>query len=286
MSNLTPGEPAKAQSGGWGETIRVIVEALLIAVVIRTLLFQPFSIPSGSLIPTLLIGDYLFVSKYSYGYSRHSFPFSAAPFSGRVWAGEPQRGDIAVFKLPKDNETDYIKRVIGLPGDLLEVRGGVVYLNGVAVKRGPMHDQVLPIDANSPCTDGTSKIGASGKPECHLPIVTETLPNGRTYDTVELGSSPGDFYPATRIPKGHVFLMGDNRDRSADSRFPAGEPDKGLGGPVPWENLGGRAEFITFSVDGSSGWNPISWFTAFRSGRAGTSLHPKKAPAADAATAP
>ena len=178
---------------------------------------------------------------------------------------------------PPGTHNDYIKRVIGLPGDRLEVRDGTVILNGKPVQRGPLHYVDIPIDTNSPCK--ASDYGeqarvrtASGQWVCHLPIVTETLPNHRRYDTVELGWSPGDNYGPITIPANHVFLMGDNRDRSADSRFSLAE--LGLGGPVPYENIGGRAEFVTFSLDGDATLNPLTWWGSLRSGRAGTSLHP------------
>src|SRR4028119_2394782 len=140
MDQVRVNETVKKDEGGLWETVKIIVQALLIALVVRTLLFQPFNIPSGSLIPTLLVGDYLFVSKYSYGYSHHSMPFSPPLFDGRVWASEPKRGDIAVFKLPKDNSTDYIKRVIGLPGDKIQVQGGVLHINGKPVQRQQVED--------------------------------------------------------------------------------------------------------------------------------------------------
>ena len=263
---------------GLGETIRVVIHALLIALVIRTFLFQPFNIPSGSMKATLLIGDYLFVSKYSYGYSHYSFPLSPPIFSGRVWASEPNRGDVVVFRLPKDDTTDYIKRVIGLPGDIIRMNNGTLIINGEPVKRERETPRMIPIDINSPCgsehdpalTDFRVQ-GADGKGYCKVPIVRETLPSGRTYETVELGRSAEDNFGPVRIPAGHVWLMGDNRDDSADSRVP--EWQGGLGGPVPWENIGGRAEFITFSLDGSTvWWNPLTWPEAFRSGRAGRSL--------------
>jgi signal peptidase I len=186
----------------------------------------------------------------------------------------PERGDVVIVTPPGRN-TDYIKRLVGLPGDRLEVRGGTLILNGVPVKRGPIHDLLLPVDGKTLCSPddypGALEKGADGKSYCRLPIVTETLPNGRHYDTVELGFSDGDNYGPITIPANHVFLMGDNRDRSADSRFAVA--NMGLGGPVPWENLGGRAEFITFSKSGNGSWNPLTWGQSFRAGRAGTSLH-------------
>lgn len=269
---------AKAGTDWLGE-LRGIFWLILAVLGFHSFVAKPFYIPSESMLPGLLVGDRLVVTKYPYGFSFVSPTFHLLPFvKGRLFGRLPTRGDVVIVTPPGSNE-DYIKRVIGLPGDTLEVRGGVVILNGVAVKRGPIHDKLIPVDANATCTDytGALQAGPDGVFTCHLPIVTETLPNGRQFDTVELGYSTGDNYPAVKIPADHVFLMGDNRDRSADSRFALGEPDRGLGGPVPWEYIGGRAEFITFSVDGSSSWNPITWLTAFRGGRAGTSLHAAQA---------
>jgi signal peptidase I len=197
----------------------------------------------------------------------------------------PERGDVVIVT-PPGASSDYIKRVIGLPGDTIQVIGGVVWLNGRALPHQERPRTMIPVDANTPCnSDGFGDfraLGPDGKLYCRLPVVRETIPTvaggTRSYDTIDVGESPGDNFPLTRVPEGHVFLMGDNRDHSADSRFPLAE--QGLGGPVPWENLGGRAEFITFSLDGSSSyWNPISWFTALRGGRAGTSLHAERGPA-------
>lgn len=273
--------PVVAKAGtDWLGELRGIFWLILAVLGFHSFVAKPFYIPSESMLPGLLIGDRLVVTKYPYGFSFVSPTFHMLPFlPGRLFGRLPERGDVVIVTPPGSTE-DYIKRVIGLPGDTLEVRRGVVLLNGAPVKRGPIHDKLIPVDANATCTDysGALRAGRDGVFQCHLPVVTETLPNGRSYETVELGYSPGDDYPAVKIPANHVFLMGDNRDRSADSRFALGEPDKGLGGPVPWENLGGRAEFITFSVDGSSSWNPISWFTAFRSGRAGNSLQAARGP--------
>ena len=277
---------AKAGTDWLGE-LRGIFWLILAVLGFHSFVAKPFYIPSESMLPGLLIGDRLVVTKYPYGFSFVSPTFHLLPFvPGRLFGRLPERGDVVIATPPGSTE-DYIKRVIGLPGDTLEVRRGVVVLNGVPVKRGPIHDKRMPVDANATCTDysGALRAGPDGVFECHLPIVTETLPNGRSYDTVELGYSPGDNYPAVKIPANHVFLMGDNRDRSADSRFALGEPDKGLGGPVPWEYVGGRAEFITFSVDGSSTWNPITWLTAFRGGRAGTSLQAARGTVAPAPAA-
>ncbi|MCX8280557.1 signal peptidase I [Phyllobacterium sp. 0TCS1.6C] len=220
-------------SGGLGETISVIVQALLLALVIRTLLFQPFNIPSGSMRPTLLEGDYLFVSKFSYGYSKYSIPWSPNLFSGRIWSGEPQRGDIAVFRKPSDTSLDFIKRVIGLPGDRIQMRAGVLYINDVAVPREKVGQISNP------------DVTASNQP---VDVYRETLPNGITYDTLDL--SPNGYSDDTRefvVPAGHYFMMGDNRDNSSDSRVDASEGGVGY---VPLENFIGRANVIFFSIAG------------------------------------
>ena len=200
-------------------------------------------------------------------------------WKGRLFGRLPERGDV-VIALPPGKSEDYIKRLVGLPGDRIEVRNGTLLINNVPVKRSAPTPRLVPVDANTLCEDieypGLFRKGPGGKDYCELPFVRETLPNGVSYDTIDLGYKfDADDYAAITVPAYHVFLMGDNRDRSADSRFSLDQ--KGLGGPVPLSNIGGRAEFITFSLDGTSvWWNPISWFTALRSGRAGTSLRPDK----------
>jgi signal peptidase I len=236
----------KKDEGGLMETVKVIVQALLIALVIRTFLFQPFNIPSGSLIPTLLVGDYLFVSKYTYGYSKHSVPFSPDLFAGRVWASEPKRGDIAVFKLPKDNATDYIKRVIGMPGDRIQVIDGVVHINNTAVKRERIAD--------------FETADAWGRPQ-KVAQYRETLPGGVSHVIIERDGDRG-YWDNTRVytvPAGHYFMMGDNRDNSTDSR------DEQSVGPVPFENFVGRAEIIFFSIEeGEAAWQIWRWPVSVR----------------------
>ncbi len=260
----------------WWAEVRGIFWLVVAVLGFHSLVAKPFYIPSESMMPGLLVGDRLVVTKYPYGYSFVTPTFHLLPFKpGRVLGKLPERGDVVIVTPPGGN-VDYIKRVIGLPGDKLEVREGVVILNGVAVKRGPIHDTLIPIDANTKCDDSypDARTVVKGKSFCRLPLIRETLPNGRSYETVELGPSIGDNYGPVKVPDNRVFLMGDNRDRSADSRFPLSE--EGLGGPVPWENIGGRAEFITFSKNGDATWNPLTWWGGLRSGRAGTSLHPSQ----------
>ncbi len=291
------GEPADAgdrkeskAAATWRE-IKGLLWVLLAVLAFHSFVAKPFYIPSESMMPTLLKGDRLVVSKYPYGWSWVSPSFHVFPhWQGRLLGKMPKRGDIVIVTPPHSNE-DYIKRVIGLPGDTVEVRDGRLILNGRMVKWERRQPDLIPMDANVPCGRDPDPFkfdpvfasyivtAEDGKQYCRVPIVRETLPNGVTYDTIDAGRSAGDDYGPTKVGPGHVFLMGDNRDRSADSRFPAGEPNNGLGGPVPWENIGGRAEFITFSLDGTSKlWNPVSWFEAIRGDRAGTSLRPSHVP--------
>ena len=271
-------QTAKQGTDWWGE-IKAIFWLVLAVLAFHSFVAKPFYIPSESMMPILLKGDRLVVSKYPYGWSWVSPSFHIMPPSeGRVWGELPERGDIVIVT-PPGQRSDYIKRVIGLPGDELELIDGQLIINGTPVKREERAPAMVPIDANAPCTPrefpGARVTGEDGRTYCRLPIVRETLPNGRFYDTIDLGYFDVDDYPKTRIPAGHLFLMGDNRDKSADSRVSLDM--EGLGGPVPFENIGGRAEFITFSLDGTSQYlNPISWFSALRGGRAGDSLHPQE----------
>ena len=264
----------------WRE-IKGLLWVLLAVLLFHSFVAKPFYIPSESMMPSLLKGDRLVVTKYPYGWSWVSPSFHIFPhWSGRLLGKMPERGDIVIVTPPGQSD-DYIKRVIGLAGDTIEVRGGRLVMNGKPVKSERRPPVMVPVDANVPCGiefSGFQVLTREGQAYCRLPIVRETLPNGVTYDTIDLtNQSPGDDYGPIQVPADHVFLMGDNRDRSADSRFSLGPPENGLGGPVPWENIGGRAEFITFSLDGSSQLlNPISWVEALRSGRAGTSLRGQK----------
>jgi signal peptidase I len=238
------GVKLQGKEGGIGETVKVIVQALLIALVVRTFLFQPFNIPSGSMIPTLLIGDYLFVSKYAYGYSKHSFPFSPDLFNGRLLGSPPKRGDVVVFKLPRDGQTDYIKRVIGLPGDKIQMKEGRLYINGEIVPRTPIKK-----------FETEDFYGR----ESEVPTYEETLPGGVKHTIIEIQGDTG-FYDNTgvyEVPPNNYFMMGDNRDNSTDSRV---SPDQGGVGYVPFENLVGRAELIFFSVGkGEPAWAFWEW---------------------------
>ena len=230
---------AKRKEGGIGEFIRLLIHAGIIALVIRTFLFQPFNIPSGSMKATLLVGDYLFVSKYSYGYSQYSFPLSPPIFSGRILASRPDRGDIVVFRLPADTSTDYIKRVIGLPGDRIQMIDGVLNINGQPTKRERIDDYV---DYDE---------GPRGS---KVKRWRETLPNGVSYETLDLPYNlQADNTEVFTVPADHYFMMGDNRHNSTDSRYPQV-------GYVPFENIVGRAQIIFFSVaEGERAWEVWRW---------------------------
>ena len=220
----------KKKSGVFGETLRTVIYAVLIALGIRILAYEPFNIPSGSMVPTLLEGDYLFVSKFSYGYSRYSLPFGLPVIPGRVLVSEPERGDVAVFKLPRDNATDYIKRIIGLPGDRIRMHEGVLHINGTAVQRRRIDDFVK-----------TDRGGFTSS----LKQYEETLPNGVVHRILEINDfQPQDNTREFTVPEGHYFAMGDNRDNSQDSRM-------ALVGFIPRENLVGRAEVLFFSINGA-----------------------------------
>ena len=233
------------KAGGWGEALRTLVWAGVIALGVRTVAYEPFNIPSGSMEPTLLVGDYLFVSKYSYGYSRYSLPFSPNLFSGRIFDSLPQRGDVAVFKLPRDNSTDYIKRIVGLPGDRIQMKAGQLHINGEPAPRRLLGDYIA--------REATVRV--------QVRRFVETLPGGRIHEIVKMNDSGGlNDTPEFKVPAGFFFAMGDNRDNSSDSRDPSG----GVGF-IPLENLVGRAEFIFFSVDAQYPiWQVWNWPSQIR----------------------
>ena len=276
-TNPSRARPAERKGTDWWAEIKGIFWLILAVLAFHSFVAKPFYIPSESMMPILLKGDRLVVSKYPYGWSWVSPSFHILPpMDGRLLGSLPERGDIVIVT-PPGQSADYIKRAVGMPGDVLEMVDGQLYINGRPVKREQLAPLMIPVDENAPCTPiefpGARVTGPDGKLYCRLPVVRETLPNGRAYNTIDLGDTPVDDFAKLTVPAEHVFLMGDNRDKSADSRVALDA--QGLGGPVPYENIGGRAEFITFSLNGTSEYfNPISWFTALRGGRAGTSLHP------------
>lgn len=259
--------PAKRQET-WGETLRFFLYLFLAAIVLRSFVFAPFSIPSGSMLPNLMIGDYLFVTKWPYGYSRYSVPFGLAGFDGRFFSRLPDRGDIVVFRHPAEPDKDLVKRVIGLPGDTVEVRQGIVILNGTPIPRTRIADFNMPISPNSPCRavarEGARRIdNPDGTSICAYSRYRETLPEGRSYEVLDQTlTSPGDNVAPIVVPEGHLLVMGDNRDDSLDGRFDVAEGGVGL---LPLDNVLGEAAIAFWSTDGSAEWaKPWTWFTAAR----------------------
>ena len=234
-------------SGGVVDTIKTIIYAVLIALGVRTVAYEPFNIPSGSMFPTLLVGDYLFVSKFSYGYSKHSLVMSLPLIPGRILAKVPERGDVAVFKQPKNTSIDYIKRIVGLPGDKIQVKGGILHINGKPVERKRAGVHVV--------RDYSGNLR-------EIPRFIETLPNGKEhYILEESDNEQMDNTDVYSVPENHVFGMGDNRDHSQDSRF------LGAVGFIPMENLVGRAEFLFFSIDDAAPWHFWTWGSSLRTER-------------------
>lgn len=267
-------------SSEWREYGSFLLKLALFVFILRSFIVSPFNIPSESMQPRLLIGDYLLVAKWPYGFSKYSVPFSLPIIPGRIFASQPERGDVVVFKAPPSMRDDYIKRVIGLPGDVIQMRGGILELNGVAVKKERIADLIVPVSENmkdAAALEGTpfpcwrpdfEEPAKGGGTQCRYPRYLESLPEGRSYEILDIDSGlPGDDTEAFVVGEGEMFLMGDNRDRSADSRFPADGKAIGI---VPQEYLVGRALVSVFSTDGSARWLlPWTWFSAARPERMG-----------------
>ncbi len=270
-SRPAAGAPKTDKKESFGSLARFVLIVAIVAWAFRSFVVAPFSIPSGSMLPTLYIGDYLAVAKWPYGFSRYSFPFGFPPFGGRILGHLPERGDVVVFRHPSENE-DLIKRVIGVPGDTVEVHAGQLILNGRPVPRQAIAAAKVAVTANSPCRTvppaAPAVAIAGGQAYCLYRAYRETLPGGPSYTVLDqLDAGPADDFPAAQVPAGHVFLMGDNRDDSLDSRFPAYQGGIGI---VSTEQLIGRALVTFWSTDGTASWfEPWNWFGALRPARIG-----------------
>jgi len=272
-----PPQPARTRvNRSTGSLVRFFLLLAIGAWLLRSLVVAPFSIPSGSMLPTMAIGDYLFVAKWPYGYSRYSFPFELPSFDGRILGHLPRRGDVVVFKKP-GNDIDWVKRVIGLPGDTVAVRDGVLVINGRPVTRNDEGLIAIPVSPNSPCrvapaaTPDVAEV--DGKEVCRYPAYRERLPDGRNWLVIDqVDDARGDHFGPVRVPAGHLFLMGDNRDDSLDSRY---APEDGGIGPVPIDHIVGKATFSFWSTDGSASyWLPWTWLSALRTERIGEDYRP------------
>lgn len=293
-ANLADGTTTiKKANSEWKDFGKFLIKLAIFMMILRSFIASPFNIPSESMQPRLLIGDYLLVAKWPYGYSKHSIVFGLPVIPGRIFSSLPKRGDVIVFKAPPTQRDDYIKRAIGLPGDQIQMRGGVLFINDQPVKKQRISDFVIPVSQNmkdAAYLDGQlngsspsacyrpdfEEAAPTGGTQCRYPRYRETLPEGKSYEILDLGFGFGDPVsgidadntPAYVVPENQIFAMGDNRDRSSDSRFPAREG--GAIGLVPAENLVGRAMFTVFSTDGSASWLlPWTWFTAARWNRIG-----------------
>ena len=267
----------------WLGEVRGLLVMLLAVVAFHSFVAKPFYIPSISMMPNLLVGDRLIVSKWPYGWSWVSASFHVLKRGDtRVLPRTPEYGDVVIV-VPPDRDVDYIKRVVALPGDRIAVTGGHIVLNGKRVPRDVEPPLQIPADDELRCEYGACYAAFAayrtrlpeGRDVYELPVERETLPNGASYLIIDHMRQPLDDMAEITVPAGHVFLMGDNRDHSADSRAEAGPIENGLGGPVPLADVGGRAEFVTFSLDGSESWNPATWWRALREGRAWRTLRPR-----------
>ncbi len=271
MANDVKTKPQRSETprSEMNETFRFLLKLALVVLILRSFIFAPFSIPSESMLPRLLIGDYLFVSKWNYGYSRWSLPAGVPLIPGRIFGSTPTRGDVVVFRAPEVLDHDVIKRVIGLPGETIQMRQGTVYLNGKAIPKLRIADFTIPLTENfnaekcgAPFVDVVNNVQI-----CRYPRFRETLPGGRSYEVLDQAELPDrDDTGLYTIPAGHIFVMGDNRDDSGDSRFPA---PQGMG-YVPLENVEGKAVVNFFSTDGNAEWlKPWTWVSAARWSRVG-----------------
>lgn len=272
LETRSSAQPAEKKKEGLRETTRFLLLLFVFALVLRSFIVAPFSIPSGSMLPTMMIGDYLFVAKWPYGYSRFSLPFGLGSFDGRILADAPERGDIAVFRYPGGGDDDYVKRVIGLPGDTVQMKEGALWLNGTEVPRVRVADWLMPITPNSPCRTVDPEAARvvedeDGNRFCAYKRYRETLPGGESYYILDQIDGIADDTPLHVVPEGHYFMMGDNRDDSLDSRFSLAAEGVGY---LPHDYLIGEAMIVFFSTDGAAEWlKPWTWISAARWDRIG-----------------
>ncbi len=267
----TPPRATKKKRSEWADLSLFLLKLGAFVFVFRSFVFAPFSIPTESMVPKLLVGDYLFVSKWAYGYSRNSLPLRMPLIPGRIFGNTPERGDVAVFKAPPTLQEDWVKRVIGISGDRIQVRAGQLILNGVPVPKKRIDDFILPLTApdQSCFPSQATETASDGSRRCRFARYVETLPNGKSYEVLDTLGIDKDTTEEFIVPKDHLFMMGDNRDNSKDSRFSV-DFDGGIG-IVPEENLVGRASRIVFSTNGTASWiKPWTWFSAARYDRIGT----------------